>query len=963
MPDEGLWLPNGVERDSGRPLGALDPAVERALTLGRSGAAEDGAAISDMAIARMAAATAARKEAAGARMTEGGGLTMATGRPRDPMFYWEANNLPYKWDTEEGLKKIRTYCNTPDAPVWMGDYSFKPIGEVQVGDEVMGWEHSPSGRTKLVRTPVLATQMRMAPEVVKITMESGRTIRCTPDHQWANPHYSPNRQAKWAPQQYREAKVGRTLRHVVDPTAPLESEKDRLTAAWLAGIFDGEGSGFHFSQSPSHNPDVYEAIERGLDSLGLATTRGPQGIYIRGAGRQTRQEFVDFLNWGQPIRRVTTEIDRLMLRSRFGTVDKVVSIESEGAGWVVSMQTGTGNYTAWGYASRNCRLVVMTHPIIGSAIDIYSTWPLQNLELRSKDEAVTDFFTDLFLDQMDYEEHLIEMGREYWTVGEAVTLGSFNEVLGVWEDDELIDPDEVDVIRSPFHKEPRFEIRLPKTIRDILEKREPKWEYDALIRSYPELVNFLGEEARMPVSNVLMRYMPFRSHSFAPRGLPLLMRAFRGLVQEEMLNAAFDAVAERLYTPLIQVKLGASAQDLGTQSPWIPTGGDIAEFESRLDAALAADFRVLTSHFAADISTVFGREMLPRAEQDFARLDDRHLQVFGISKTLLTGAGKGETYAADALNYELIGQLLGRYQKRLKRHFIERAKVVAEAQGFYDYEVRGGKRYPIMEEIVETDPDGNQRIVERPKLLVPDMNIRVMNLAAEREQRQLVEALHQSGVPISMKTRLTNIPVDLEEERRILKDEQTANAVAAQEARQETYEALRARRLPIPDDLAADFEPKAQASTNGAGANTTPEDQEPLPSIGTDDPAATDALVGDLSDEAGDPESGDGAPTKRLPRNRWMQDMDSRPSQSDERRGQMPSARGARLATEAGVQEPMDPLQVDAAAYTTDEAGNVVINAEAGGLQFGPRHIGRRLVLDPDRPLDEQVAEAWGKGA
>jgi hypothetical protein len=37
-----------------------------------------------------------------------------------------------------------------------------------------------------------------------------------------------------------------------------------------------------------------------------------------------------------------------------------------------------------------------------------------------------------------------------------VAAGLLQRDLGVWEDDELLNPDDVEVIRSPFLKEPRF---------------------------------------------------------------------------------------------------------------------------------------------------------------------------------------------------------------------------------------------------------------------------------------------------------------------------------------------------------------------------------------------------------------------------------------------------------------------------------------------------------------------------
>lgn len=579
------------------------------------------------------------------------------------------------------------------------------------------------------------------------------------------------------------------------------------------------------------------------------------------------------------------------------------------------------------------RLIYLTHPVIASAIDIFSKYPITGAELTCKDQALTDFYTTLFFDQLNYEDFLIDIGREYWTVGEAWPLGSFNETLGVWEDDELINPDDVDVIRSPFLKEPRFEMRLPETLRKILQERAPKWEFEALMRSYPELRNFLGENVKMPVSNILLKQLRFKADTFHPRGIPILMRGFRSVFQEEMLNAAQDAIASRLYTPLILARLGASATDLGTTQPWIPTRDDLEDFEDSLDAALAADFRVLVHHFAVQMESVFGRENMPQMDSDFERLTDRQLQVFGLSKTMLSGAASGETYAADALNRDLISQLLSVYQRLLKRFVRDRMLVVAEAQEHYDYEERGGKRYPIMEEVLERDEEtGEDRIVEQPKLLVPDLNLKAMNMKSESDLRQFLEALRSEGVPISMKTRLTNVPVDLDEEMEQTGREQVEQAVKAQEVRKETYLALKAARLPIPDDLLTDFTPVADDGTGGvAGVQ-----EQPVPTVGVQDPASTAGLAPTPEDYAAmegtqgvaDPSV---AATIPLPTNQIMQPGRTRPPESDEQRAGMPTA---------------------AALIDGEE---VEIEEGPGRLLSGPRHVGlrRHANVSKDVPLEE----------
>jgi hypothetical protein len=421
--------------------------------------------------------------------TSGADVMMATGRPRDPMFYWRNNNVPYDVTRDDELKKIRAFCNTPDAPIWMGDYSFKPIGEVQRGDEIIGWIYSTGEggqqRKKLVRTKVLATKRRMAPEVVRITMESGRVVRCTPDHMWANYHYSPiqgevldrrivkatgqprNKPITWQQPEYKPAAVGGHLTSFIEPTEPLEGEKERLVAAWLSGIYDGEGSGNEIGQSRSYNPDVYRRIQENLDLLGIPHRDMEDRIRIQthigiGVGKRGKaggqQALVDFLNWTNPVRRVKAHTDRQLLTRPSGGKDKIVSIESEGPGEVVSMQTETGNYVAWGYASRNCRLLYLTHPVIAGCIDVFSKW-----SVRPSRWAL--------------EREPRGLGRRRT----AQPRRRGDREVAVPQGAALPDPAAGDAAQGAAGAPPR-------------------WEYDALMRSYPELQAYASENALMPVS-------------------------------------------------------------------------------------------------------------------------------------------------------------------------------------------------------------------------------------------------------------------------------------------------------------------------------------------------------------------------------------------------------------------------------------------------------------------------------
>jgi hypothetical protein len=444
-------------------------------------------------------------------------------------------------------------------------------------------------------------------------------------------------------------------------------------------------------------------------------------------------------------------------------------------------------------------------------------------------------------------------------------------------------------------------MRIPESIRQIVRDRSPEWEFRQLVRSQPDIVRHAEMGDYIPVDNTLMRHIALKMDDFHPRGVSILMRAFRSITQEEMLNAALDAVSSRLYTPLILVKLGASATDMGTDVAWVPSEEQLEDFNAALDMALLGDFRVLTSHFATDISAVFGKEVMPSFAEDFDRIMERQLMVFGLSETLLTGASDGGTYAADALNRDVVSILLKRAQRWMQRFFRDRAEPVAEAQEHFDYEESAGVKKVIYRDVKEVDEEsGEVRIVRKPKLMLPSLEFDVLNLNDRDTERQFVEALAASGLPISRRTRLRSLAdIDLDDEITALSDENVDMAVATAETAKRTYLALKATGAPIPQNLIDAYEPKAVTPD----AATVASEGAPLPDMAMDPPPETMGLSANPEDYAAAEAAGemppDAPPASGIfPASTAPLTLMSpvpaegaqRPPESDEARGRMPKA-------------------------------------------------------------------------
>lgn len=466
------------------------------------------------------------------------------------------------------------------------------------------------------------------------------------------------------------------------------------------------------------------------------------------------------------------------------------------------------------------RLYYATHWLVPILIDIFTRFPLIGLHLYSKDKKITEFYEDLFLNELQYEDFLVNLGREYWTVGEAFPLGSFNESLGVWEREELLNPEDIIIENFPLLGTRQIKVVPPEYMKRLVTSKSPPDQYRQLEINFPELIPYLRRGEPFPVSEVLLKQVAFKVTDWDDHGTPMLLRGLRVLLHQEKLLASQDAIAERLYSPLILAKLGIN--NVGdNEGPWIPGPDQLEAFRDDMDMALSSDFRLMVYHYALEVENVFGREQVPDLWNDFEMVDTWLMQIFGLQGILKTGAN-ASPYATSALNAEFMNQILRTFQKYMKEHMRMRMEVVAEAQEHYDYEKRGETRVPIMEEVVEWDDDGEPHIVEKHKLLTPDVEMESLDLRDESTERMFLQSLRSMGVPISDERLMVGITFDYKDSLDEMQEEMIQKTVAQQMAKLQTYKILKAQSLSIPPDLKAEIEGGQPGGAAGGGPGGGP---------------------------------------------------------------------------------------------------------------------------------------------
>lgn len=491
------------------------------------------------------------------------------------------------------------------------------------------------------------------------------------------------------------------------------------------------------------------------------------------------------------------------------------------------------------------RLFKATHYLVPILIDTFARFPLVGMRVSHHDRAIEGFYEEQFLDRLNYEGVLTSIGTEKFTVGEAFTLGSFNESLGVWEREELLMPEDIIIENLPLLGTKMMKIRPTEELRRLANTKNPAAEYKQLATTFPDLIPYLQRGEPFPVSDVMLKQVALKQNDWDDRGTPHMLRILRTLIHEEKLMASQDAIAERLYSPLILAKLGINELG-GNMGPMIPDPAQLDSFRDDMDIALSSDFRLMVYHYALEIQNVFGREQVPDLGNDFDRIERRICQGFGVNPGFFNGGGGSQAYASSALQWEYTTQILRTHQNDLQRHFKERAEIVAEAQGHFDYERRGQTRVPIMEEVVEFDDEGRPYIVERHKLMTPELQFAPFNLRDEATERQFLQSLRGQGVPVSDQNLMVNVPFEFDDTLDELNDELIQKTVKQQQGKLTAYKILTQRGLPIPPGLKAEIEGGGDPGMEGAGG--PPGGGAPPDMGGIGAPPTMGPGVGDMGD-------------------------------------------------------------------------------------------------------------------
>lgn len=206
------------------------------------------------------------------------------------------------------------------------------------------------------------------------------------------------------------------------------------------------------------------------------------------------------------------------------------------------------------------RLFYKMDPVIGSVIEMFSDLPWSDFQITG--EGVDGEIKEAF-EHMVRETKLSSMlpyfVREFLVVGEVIPHLYWDDDKGIWSHIALHNPDQINVVYSPFVKmDTVMEFVPDDRLRELATSTHPM--LSRVRETMPaELVSALRAGQNIPLSPVNASFIGRKLHPYEIRGTSIISRLWRTLMLEDAVWSATIQTARRAAAPLKVAKLGDPA--------------------------------------------------------------------------------------------------------------------------------------------------------------------------------------------------------------------------------------------------------------------------------------------------------------------------------------------------------------------------------------------------------------------
>ena len=394
-----------------------------------------------------------------------------------------------------------------------------------------------------------------------------------------------------------------------------------------------------------------------------------------------------------------------------------------------------------------CRHFYRTEPIIATAIDMHTEFPISDFNISCANEDIEKFFNFMLFDKLNIHDLLLNIGLEYWKIGDVFPYGQLNEAEGRWERFICYNPDYINIVTSALVGEPTIELIPDAQISEIV-KSGPTGHYKDIYMQLPqEIISSVKQGQNIKLDNRLISHIAHTASPYEVWGTPIMMRCFKTLIYKDKLRTAQQAIADRHIMPLRVAKIGASGEPYPTQE-------DIDSFRDMLLEADGDPSFFLVYHYGLQFEYVGSSGHILPLNTEFDFIQKELMNGLGINEAMLNG--EGPTYANAEVGFNTLAGRYMSYRLRLENWIrFKVLKPISEIQGFYEKEDRDGVQSKHLSNKQKKIEANNNEL----DLIVPIIKWRNEDLSSDNNIMQIIQSLRDKGL-VSAKTMLPMVGLD-----------------------------------------------------------------------------------------------------------------------------------------------------------------------------------------------------------
>lgn len=207
------------------------------------------------------------------------------------------------------------------------------------------------------------------------------------------------------------------------------------------------------------------------------------------------------------------------------------------------------------------RYYYQREPLVGTAIDLHSEFPLSSFELNHEDSTLKEEFNDI-AEELELFDFMLDMSHEYYCVGETFPFGIFDDAKDpqVWRKFILLNPLNMDIQHVPItdgRPNYTYRLKIDEVIKEIVKKGtgdpQTKELYDAIPSDVREAARTTGY---MNLNQNQISHFKRKGSYFKVRGESLMMRILHLLSYRDKLRDAQYMICDRSSTPRELWKVG-----------------------------------------------------------------------------------------------------------------------------------------------------------------------------------------------------------------------------------------------------------------------------------------------------------------------------------------------------------------------------------------------------------------------